>query len=122
MLHKVIHQFGFPVPPAFHVVFVFCQWPFLAREWMSASCQTEPCLGLVHHLRRGDTTGPLLMAFTGGRTGSQSPEHGCLNVCGKTDKSNLTRSKESPILLRRLENASGLLPHEQFRHLRVRPN
>ena len=93
---------------------------------MSASCQTEPRLGLVHHLRRGDTSGPpLLMAFTGGRAGSQSPENGCLNVCGKTDKSNLTmrpHHKESPILLRRLENASGLLPHEQFRHLRVRPN
>ena len=49
------------------------------------------------------------MAFTGGRTGSQSLQNGCLNVCG-------------PILLHRLEKDSGLLPHEQSRPLSVRPN
>ena len=65
------------------------------------------------------------MAFTGGRTGSQLLQNGCLNVCGKTDKNHLTmrrHHKESPILLHRLENDSGLLPHEQFRLLSVRPN
>ena len=65
------------------------------------------------------------MAFTGGRTGSQSLQNGCLNVCGKTDKSNLTMGRhheESPILLHRLEKDSGLLPHEQSRPLSVRPN
>ena len=65
------------------------------------------------------------MAFTGGRTGSQSLQNGCLNVCGKTDKNNPTmrrHRKESPILLHRLENDSGLLPREQFHLLSGRPN
>ena len=65
------------------------------------------------------------MAFTGGRTGSQSLQNGCLNVCGKTDKNNLTMRRhheESPILLLRLEKDSDLLPHEQSRPLSDRPN